>query len=260
VPVFRLRNEIQPAAVARSAAWLPWVSAGILALVCGILLFQNATLRRRAGLGMGPTPHLARFWRQMFGAGGPTYLVLSDANLVVFEDAIRRHLTIQEYQNRLFESVANEAIQDQEKRTLMLNLVGRVYTGFSDAIAARRIGLVCAASELPLDVVIARETTAAQVSSHNTILLGSRRANPWVNLYEDKLNFRTGFAEAPRAAYFSSTDAGSDFITSEKRIRALREGLGLRDSDPFPYFEVLLRGPVVNNSVPQFQVVAVRRH
>jgi hypothetical protein len=277
----------------------------MLALLCGVLLVQNAGLRRRADLGMGPAPYLNRFWRQMFGGGGHTYLVLSDANLVVFEDAIRRHLSIQEYQNKLFESLANELIQDKEKRTLMLNLVGRVYTGLSDATAARRIGLVCAANEIPLDVVIARDITAAQVTAHNTILLGSRRANPWVNLFEDKLNFRTGFEETPRMAYFTnqspkpgeepeyrgrfgslgycrvaslpnpkgagnvmlitgtdvgSTDAGGEFVTHEKWIRLLREGLGLRDSEPLPHFEVLLRGPVVNNSVPQFQLVAARRH
>jgi len=267
-------------------------------------MVQNAGLRRRADLGMGPAPNLNRFWRQMFGNGSHTYLVLSDANLVVFEDAIRRHLSIQEYQNKLFESLANELIQDQERRTLMLNLVGRVYTGLSDATAARRIGLVCAANELPLDVVIARDITAAQVTAHNSILLGSRRANPWVNLFENKLNFRAGFEETPRVAYFTnqspkqgeepeyrghfgtlgycrvatlpnpkggkvmlitgtdvgSTDAGSEFVTSEKWIRALREWLWLRDSEPFPHFEVLLRGQVVNNSVPQFQFVAARRH
>ncbi len=307
LPVFRPRDAVaepDTSAPGRRRGWVPWVAAGVLALICAALLVQNAGLRRRANLGMGPAPTLHRFWRQMFGNGQHNYLVLSDANLVVFEDAIRRHVTIQEYQNKSFESMAMAVIPDPERRALMLNLVGRIYTGLADAAVARKVAVVCAANELPLDVVIAREISASQIAAHNTILLGSRRANPWVNLFEEKLNFRAGFEESPRFAYFTnqsplpgeereyygqfgrlgycriaalpnpkgagnvilitgtdvaSTDAGGEFITSEKWLGVLRGALRLKGSEPFPYFEVLIRGQVVNNSVPQFQFVAARR-
>ncbi len=289
----------------RLRAWRPWAAAALLALLSGILLFENARLRGRAQFGMGPAPTATRFWQEVLGNGMHNYLVLSDANLVVFEDAIGRHVSIYDYQNKMFESLANTYIQDPARRALMLNLVGRVYTGQSDALVARKLSLICAGADLRLDVINAREISASQVAAHNTILLGSRRANPWVNLFEEKLNYRAGFEESPRLAYFtnmaprpgeepeyrgrfgalgycrvaflpnakgsgnvmlitgtdvSSTDAGGEFVTGENWLRVLRRALNLRENEPFPHFEALLRGQVVNNSVPQFQFVTARRH
>lgn len=304
-PVFRVRDAA-PAQEARPArAWLPWTVAIPLALLSAGLLFQNAKLRDGAEFGLGgPAPMADRLWRRVLGNGLHNYLVLSDANLVVFEDAIGRHVTMQEYQNKAFASLADSLIAVPAMRSSMLSVVNRVYTGQSDATIARKLTLVCTASELHLDVVNAREMSASQIAAHNTILLGSRRANPWVNLFEEKLNFRAGFEESPRFAYFknqspmpgeeaeyrgqfnrlgycrvaflpnskgsgnvmlitgtdiASTDIGGEFVTSETWLRVLRDALGLTDSEPFPYFEALLRGQVVNYSVPQFEFVTARR-
>lgn len=309
IPVFKARETVAPPEPAPAPrprrAWLLWAAAVLLALLSGILLFQNAGLRNRAQFGMGPAPTATRFWQKVLGNGMHNYLVLSDANLVVFEDAIGRHLNIQEYQNKLFDSLAATYIQDPARRAQMLNLVGRVYTGQSDASVARKLSLICAASGLRLDVANAREMSASQIAGYNTILLGSRRANPWINLFEEKLNYRSGFEESPRLAYFTnmapqpdeereyrgrfgtlgycrvaflpnakgrgnvilitgtdvaSTDAGGEFVTSESWLQVLRRALNLREDEPFPHFEALLRGQVVNNTVPQFQFVTARRH
>jgi hypothetical protein len=56
------------------------------------------------------------------------------------------------------------------------------------------------------------------------------------------------------------TEAGSEFITSERWVRTLRTSLGLKWNDPVPHFEALLEGQLINATVPQFQVVVVRRH
>jgi hypothetical protein len=307
VPVFKARETVTPTELPPRPrrARLPWAIAALLAVLCGILLFQNSRLHSRAEFGMGPAPAATRFWQRILGNGMHNYLVLSDANLVVFEDAIGRHVSIHEYQNKSFQSLADRYIQDPALRMLMLNLVGRVYTGQSDALVARKLSLICAANGLQLDAVNAREMSASQIAAHNTILLGSRRANPWVNMFEEKLNYRAGFEESPRLAYFTnqapgpgeereyrgqfgrlgycrvaflpntkgsgsvvlitgtdvaSTDAGGEFLTSETWLGVLRHALNVRDDEPFPHFEALLRGQVVNNSVPQFQFVTARRH
>ena len=56
-----------------------------------------------------------------------------------------------------------------------------------------------------------------------------------------------------------SSEAGAEFVTSEERLRKLRENLGLSAQEPMPYFEVLLQAELVNNTVSQYQVVSVRR-
>jgi hypothetical protein len=40
----------------------------------------------------------------------------------------------------------------------------------------------------------------------------------------------------------------------------LRQKLGLKASLSMPYFEVLLRTMVVNNTIPRFEMVAYRPH
>src|ERR1700737_3934748 len=42
------------------------------------------------------------------------------------------------------------------------------------------------------------------LQSHNVILLGSRRANPWLELFENQLNFQSGFQEQPALSYFQN--------------------------------------------------------
>ncbi len=231
--------------------------------------------------------------------------MLSDALLVLFEDAIGRHLTVQEYRERAFSQVAAERIPDPARRSTMLDIVGRMFTGRSDAAVASKVGLVCGLNNIPLDVVLAREINASETALDNLVLVGSLRANPWVGLYEEKLNFRSGFEESPMAAFFANSrpqpgerneyrgafgiltycrvaflpnakgtgnvvlvngtdvaasDAGGEFLTNETWLRYLRDALGLADAEPFPYFEVLLRGKILTNTVPKFDIVAFRRH
>jgi hypothetical protein len=196
---------IAPAGLPFRSRWFIAMAAvsALLAAATVLLLIQNSTLRRRSEFGLGPKPSVDAFWAQVFGNGLHNYLVVADGNLVVFEDAIHRNVTLQEYQGKAFDRLAQQYISDPDRRALMLNLL-RQYTSMADASLARRVSLVAASNELPLELVFARDMTIGQISSHNTILLGSRRANPWVNLFEEKLNFQTVFEESPKQVWFSN--------------------------------------------------------
>lgn len=296
---------ILPIAPGRNPWWTVLIAITVLStLASGLLLIQNSSLRRRADFGMGSQPSVDAFWLQVFGNGRNNFIVTADANLVVFEDAIKQHVSLTDYQAKAFERIALARIADPERRALILNLL-RPYTAMADANIARRISLVSAANGLSTDVVFARDVTVNQISDHNTVLLGSRRANPWVTLIEDKLNFQTAFEEAPKQAWFEnrspkpgeqltyrglwgrlsycrvafipnpkgsgnvllisgtdlqSTEAGGEFVTREQWVRKLRPLLGVEDGQPLPYFEILLQGEQVSQTIPQFQVSAWRRY
>jgi hypothetical protein len=284
--------------------WLPWALAAVLLAIAIALVTDNVRLRHRANPTVQASPEVSAFWRQILNSGH-NYVVMSDANLVVFENMIGRDIPIQDYQNRSFDLLANRYIEDAELRSLTLNVVTRLYTGLADARVARKISSICAANGIDTSVVIAREISATQVAGRNTVLFGSRRANPWITLFEDRLNFRTVFEESPRGAWFTNlnpkpgeereyrgvfgrtcycrvaflsnpkgtgntllisgtdvpaTDAGGDFVTSESWVGTLRNALKLRATEPYPHFEALLSGQLVNNSVPQFELIAIRRY
>ncbi|WP_321474782.1 hypothetical protein [uncultured Paludibaculum sp.] len=288
--------------------WRTYALLGVtvaLAAACLVLGLQNRELSHRAQLGLGNKPLVDEFWKQMFQNGLHSYLVLADGNLLVFEDQIKHQISVQEYESKAFERMATRAIENEDLRRLTLNVVYRRFTGIADASLATRMGLVGASNGLSLDVVLARDVSMPQVSTHNTILLGSRRANPWVGLFEEKLNFRTVFEESPKVAYFQNvspkagelaeyrgqwstlsycrvaylpnpkgngsvllisgtdvqaTEAGGEFVTNEIWVRTFRNAMGLQPGEPVPHFEFLLEGKMVVNTVPQFRVIAWRRH
>jgi hypothetical protein len=167
---------------------------------------------------------------------------------------------------------------------------------------ARDFGVLAAVEHL-LNLLSARDFSSSLISSQNTILMGSLRSNPWIGLFENRMNFQTVYQETPaavrfvnrspmpgeqaeypaewrrtgygRVAYLQnpkrtgnvlvfsgsdviSTEAGARFVTSEDFIRQLRQKLGLRQGESMPYFEVLLKTQVVNDSISWFEMVAYR--
>jgi hypothetical protein len=181
-----------------SWGWTAAILLGMLSLALGI---QNQMLARRAGLGLGSQPYVDRFWSQAFSNGQRTYLVVADGTLMFLENQLKRQLTVQEYERHAVERMT-EQITEPPIRALIQDIVNRQYTPIVDADLAHRFGLIGASNGIPLDVVLARNMALLQLTSANVILLGSRRANPWMTLYEDKLNFQIEFSETPRAARF----------------------------------------------------------
>ncbi len=311
--VFRPRDlEIpEPPAVEKQVAAQkfsrPMLVIGALMALLSILsislAIQNHDLRQKANFGLGYKPTVDKLWKQLFGNNRHTYLVLADTNLLTFEDTIQHQLSIPEYQNKNFERLA-ERVEDPNIRRLLLAYLNRSATTMGDANIAKRMGLVFASNQTIFDAVLARDMTISQVASDNTILIGSRRANPWVMLFEDKLNFQTVFTESPRGVAFintvpsagelaryagdwsrkgycrvaflqstkgtgnvllisgtdvASSEAGSEFVTSEGAIMKLRDQLGVGSYEALPHFEVLLETQLVNNTVSQYKLVSVRR-
>lgn len=194
----------RPKPVAGWLHWAGWLVAAACLAVIGLLWYQNVALRRKVELGLGSKPMVDRFFEEMFGNGRQTYLALADANLVVFEDAMKQQIALIDYQRKDFDRLARERIEDPVVRAMALNVVNRPYTGMADAGIVRRMSLVFGGNGLPMDVVLARDLTLAQAVDQNAILMGSRRANPWVTLYEDRLNFQTVFEENPRTAWLTN--------------------------------------------------------
>ena len=100
--------------------------------------------------------------------------------------------------------MADQAPTSREQRAMAKTLMTKFFTHIADANVAWKIGMLNAAYQVPTDVVFARDFAVSYLQSHNVILLGSRRANPWLELFENQLNFRSGFQEQPPIAYFEN--------------------------------------------------------
>jgi hypothetical protein len=253
----------------------------------------------------GGQPHVEAFWSQILGNAQTAYLVLSDVNLMEFENLIGRSVLLSDYEAHDFDQMAERYLSDPAQRALARKYISRVPTSVSDVLTARGLESIGAIQRRPLNIISARDFSSALASSQNIILLGSLRSNPWVGLFEDQMAFQTDYQETPagvqfinrsplpgeqasfraewrqvgycRVAYRAnpkatgfalvvsgsdvvSTEAGGRFLASEDWMLQLRQKLGLKASQPMPYFEVLLRTMVLNNTIPRFEMVAYRPH
>lgn len=162
------------------------------AVAAGTVLLERHTSR----------PTVEAFWTQLFGNGQPTYLVLSDVTLMEFEMLMGGRVSLSEYEAHEFDRLSESKIQDPVTRSLARAFVDRVTTAVSDVQVARDFGVLASSRRLPLNIISARDISSSLVSSMNTILLGSWRANPWVGLFEDQMNFRTDYHESPASVRF----------------------------------------------------------
>lgn len=310
-PVFHSRGPdalpVRPPQLALSrmppAKWriaILLVLAAAAVLLVGGFLFGPWDLRSS----VRSTTNVDRLWSQMFGNGHPTCIVVSDAMLGLFEDAIHYQLTLNEYRDKVFSRLSDERLKDPVENARWKQLVGAYFTHISDTRLAATFSALSAARNLPAEVVFAGDFAVSYLQSHNLILVGTRRTNPWVDMFEEQLNFRSAFRETPsmlsyfqnrsplpgesatyavqwtkqgycRVAFLpgpsrsgsvllisgtdmASSEAGGQFISSERSVETLGSALGLGRKARFPHFEVLLKVDYMTWNTPTFELVAHR--
>ena len=118
-PVFRSRESdsssdrppelLRPRLPARERwiAVLSVLSIGGVLVVAGLLFGPW-----RLGSSARPARNVDRLWSQMFDNGRPTCIVLSDAMLGLFDDAIKHQMSLNEYRDKLFSSLSDERLKD----------------------------------------------------------------------------------------------------------------------------------------------------
>ncbi len=170
--------------------WLITV-AGILLILCCVLTFQNANLRRQAEHTDRPALRVLP-WSSLFEPGRKTRLILADTSVGGIQNLLQRKLSLEDYLNKKY--IPDVPLPSEEKRFLEF-LIGSQYTSASYASVAIRITNFAQQNSAAVNVSYARDISMRTVESgDNLIILGTARANPWVQLFEDRLNFRFQFS------------------------------------------------------------------
>jgi hypothetical protein len=207
VPVFRPRPEDYPGPEFAPRKPLPAPRALLGGFVLGIMAMgavwgAYTAFEWSRKNNTGARPSVEAFWGQMLGSGQTTYLVLSDVNLMEFENLIGRSIPLPEYEAHEFDELANLYLRDPAQRALAAKYVNRVPTSVSDVQVARDVGVISAARHVPLHILSARDVSSSLAASQNIILLGSLRSNPWIGLFEDQMAFQTDYHETPASIRF----------------------------------------------------------
>jgi len=122
-----------------------------------------------------------------------TYIVTSDACLLVIEELTRRSVPIQDYITGRYPS-AGGGPRDANLGLVRL-LRFRNYTDALEATIAGRILLLGSGSSAQMQLRSGHSVQLSDFQNRNVILLGGAASNPWTRLYSDKLNFQTDFSD-----------------------------------------------------------------
>lgn len=192
-PVAETPTVIEPSpavpVTARSSA-IPFITITLLAVACTGLLIWNLQLRQEA---KAPPPGLNPLWQQMFTANRETDIVVADSCLSFYTDLVKHPVALQDYLSRkyLLDDLSKE--RDPERRNSLEMLMGRRYTSYADVQAVQAIAQLAATHGSSVNVHFARDYPTRRLQTSNLILVGSKRANLWAELFDDQLNFQVEY-------------------------------------------------------------------
>jgi len=188
--------------------WLLTGLCGVLALACGILLWQNYGLRKKTDL-WAERPAAAAFWTSFAQAAPQTDIVLPDASVSMSEEMRGKPLSLSDYLDRNYIHRSEEMTPD--RRQDLETIFNHNLVTLGDFHAAQQIlNLEPIAPRLHL--ILARFFEADSLKRNNIILIGGKKANPWARLFDEQLNFSLEYDGVHSQAYVKNRSplAGED--------------------------------------------------
>lgn len=172
---------------ASTPRWRPAWGSIALGLVSGLLLalsWRIALPFAPADRPQGPS-HV--IWMQLFQQNRNTLIVPADSGLGILENLTGRLVSVEEYASKAYLSDLkppagigtqnfNDLLRQRYTSVVALNITSRL-TQLPEFIPNRS------------EVRYARSITAEDIKNSNVILLGSSHTNPWVSLFEERMNF-----------------------------------------------------------------------
>jgi hypothetical protein len=158
-----------------------------LAVACLLLFQQNRTLRNSLHAWEG-NPALTAFWLTFLQSRQQTDIVLADSSISLIEDITRKPVSLADYLNHKYVSEIKSSDLSSDRRADLDLIVSRNNGSVGDFRVAQRIyALDPISSSIHLE--FARFYVANSLKRDNVILIGSKKSNPWMHLFDDRLNF-----------------------------------------------------------------------
>jgi len=183
-----------PAAL-QPANRLPMITAGAtiaaLAAACCFLWIQNASMHR-ALYAWQSTTSVGSFWSGVLGARPNTDIILADTTFALIEDITKRPIPLSAYLSHDYVSGIQSPELSQDRRDDLQLISQRSFGSLGDFRAAQQVVALDPLGK-NLHIYYARDYRPALAKQDSLILIGSRKSNPWVDLFVAKLNFTVDY-------------------------------------------------------------------
>jgi hypothetical protein len=174
----------------------------VLAAVCVLVLLQNRTLRAAASPWDGK-PAVAAFWSGFLKFPQQTDIVLPDDSVSIVQDLVHHPISLDDYLSRDYMRQIQSSKLSPDQKSDINQVDSHNLITYGGVSAARQMTAMLPSSS-PSHLTLSRYYTADALKRNNVILIGGKKANPWVHLFDDQLNFITDYDHANSHAFIGN--------------------------------------------------------
>jgi len=185
----------------------------LLAIACAVLFEQNRAMHKT----LHPwedKPAVAAFWGDFLRDNQQTDIVLPDDSASVIENITHHPITLGDYLSRGFLQQINSSDFSADRKADLGEVFNHNLITFGGVLAAQRI-IALDPFSLSLHLTASRFYEADSLKRDNAILIGGKKANPWVFLFDDQLNFNLDTAGAGMFVVNNHPQAGEQAVYTE---------------------------------------------
>jgi hypothetical protein len=200
-----LRERTATVATPAAEALLPMERVGsgwtvrLLSVACVLLACLSVWLALRHREPGIEGVVLRRFWTTFAPAGQETTIVIADAAFSAVQDILHRPILLGEYVSRGYRTELDKPEYSAEKKDVLSYLMERRYTSLADIMLMKRLWAARVLDPVRTSVLYSRDLNLRSFQKGNHILVGSRRAVPWVDLFDESLDFHFVYDEKTRS-------------------------------------------------------------
>lgn len=203
VPVF-----VEPPAVEPVSPRRRWRTILGIATVAALLLPGSAWLLYQRTIEKSPEARFNQFWGQILNTERPSLIVPSDTALVLYQQYAGKDVSLTDYVKGQF-SHGNNASPSAEP-AVIAHLDSLPYTNLVDLNFSWQLARRSKADLRKTSIRAPRDLRTSDLKAVNAILIGARRANPWVELFDRNNSFQGLFNPELRDHVLNRTPQGSE--------------------------------------------------
>lgn len=196
-------DEVKPLEVPRRRRSSRAVLAAVAVVVLCAAAFIGWRLAGPDGKARITRPEL-HFWASIFDPKRSTLIVPADSSLVLMDEMAGTEIGLQDYTTRRYRSF--EPPPGTER--LWSTLVQSQYTNVADLRIVSQLERLPQIDPTKTQIRFARDLSVSEIKQNNVVLIGSARANPWVDLFDGYGRFRVGYDAQAKVNVVENRDPG----------------------------------------------------
>jgi hypothetical protein len=176
----------EPARTVGITPRLSFTPGMLVVLLLGVLLGVGATLLKQSRIFVSPAEAASHsLWAELFTANRDTFIVPSDAGLVIMQRLVDRPVPLSNYVNGTYRTLLKA--DDLPNAAEILKLSNRRYTSVVDLDLAAHLAQLREVVPGRMLLRYARDLRMDDLRTVNAILIGSDESNPWLQLFGPQL-------------------------------------------------------------------------